>query len=241
MISSGGVLRDAALDLLLGGACVGCDLPGRSLCAGCRARLPDTPRQAWPTPSPVGLATPWAAGTYDSILRAALLAHKERHVAGLAAPLAVLLARAVVASGPGPFLLVPVPSRPGVVRSRGHDPLLDVVRRTARLVPGATVARLLRSRGGVVDQAGLTADQRAANLAGSLWCPTAGVRRFAGRPGRVVVCDDVITTGATAREAQRALSASGLDVCAVAVIAATLRRPLGGRAGVELSDLRLSS
>ncbi len=237
--SSGGVLRDAAIDLLLGGACVGCLRPGRSLCADCRAGFPDTPRQAWPTPSPPGLATPWAAGDYDRTVRAALLAHKERHVSGLAAPLACLLAHAVVASGPGPLLLVPVPSRPGVVRSRGHDPLLDVVRRTAQLVPGATVARLLRSRGGVLDQAGLTADQRAANLAGSLWCPSAGLRRFGGRPARVVVCDDVITTGATAREAQRALGASGLPVSAIAVIAATRRRA-PGRPDSELSGPRLS-
>lgn len=231
MTSSGGGLRDAALDLLLGGACVGCDRPGRSLCADCRAALPDTPRPAWPTPSPPGLATPWAAGPYDGTLRAALLAHKERHVAGLAAPLAALLAQAVVAAAPGPLLLVPVPSRPGVVRSRGHDPLLDVVRRTARLVPGATVAPLLRSRGGVLDQAGLSADQRAANLAGSMWCPTAGLRRFVGRPARAVVCDDVITTGATACEAQRALSGAGLDVRAIAAVAATRRRRPGGHQG----------
>ncbi len=183
-----------------------------------------TPRQAWPTPPRRVWSPPWAGGGYDGTLRAALLAHKERHVAGLAAPLAGLLARAVAASGPGPLLLVPVPSRPGAVRARGHDPLLDVVRRTARLVPAATVAPLLRSRGGVLDQAGLTAAERAANLAGSLWCPSAGLRRFAGRPARVVVCDDVITTGATAREAQRALTASGLDVRAIAVVAATPRR-----------------
>jgi len=239
--SSGGGVREAALDLLLGGACVGCGRPGRSLCPGCREGLPDTPRQAWPDPCPPGLATPWAGGTYDGTLRAALLAHKERHVAGLAAPLASLLAQAVEAAGPGQVLLVPVPSRPGVVRSRGHDPLLDVVRRAARLVPATTVAPLLRSRGAVLDQAGLTAAERAANLAGSLWCPSTGLRRFAGRTGRVVVCDDVLTTGATAREAQRALAASGLDVCAIAVVAATLRRLPRGRAGVELSGVRLSS
>ena len=242
--ASGGGVREAALDLLLGGACVGCGRPGRSLCPACRAGLPDAPRQAWPDPSPSGLAPPWAGGTYDGTLRAALLAHKERHVAGLAAPLATLLAGAVVAAGHEPVLLVPVPSRPGVVRSRGHDPLLDVVRRAARLVPGATVAPLLRSRGAVLDQAGLTAADRAANLAGSLWCPSGSLRRFAGRTGRVVVCDDVLTTGATAREAQRALAASGLDVRAVAVVAATLRRrPRGrtGRGSVELSGVRLSS
>jgi len=242
--SSGAGVREAALDLLLGGACVGCDRPGRSLCPACRAGLPDFPRLAWPDPSPPGLAPPWTGGAYDGTLRAALLAHKERHVAGLAAPLAGLLAQSVVAAGPGPVLLVPVPSRPGVVRSRGHDPLLDVVRRTARLLPGATVAPLLRSRGAVLDQAGLTASERAANLAGSLWCPSAGLRRFAGRTDRVVVCDDVLTTGATAREAQRALAASGLDVCAIAVVAATLRRlPRGrtGRGADELSGVRLSS
>lgn len=244
MVWAGGGLRDAALDLLLGGVCVACDRPGRSLCTACRAGLPDSPWRAWPTPTPPGLVTPWAAAAYDGTVRAVLLAHKERHVAGLAAPLAGLLARAVAAADPGPVLLVPVPSRPGAVRARGHDPLLDVVRRTARLVPAATVAPLLRSRGGVVDQAGLTATERAANLAGSLWCPSAGLRRFAGRSARVVVCDDVITTGATVREAQRALTACGLDARAIAVVAATLRRHPGGpsgRAGVELSAPRLSS
>ena len=88
------------------------------------------------------------------------------------------------------------------------------------------VQRLLRLRPGVVDQAGLGAAERAANLAGSMTCPGAGLRRLGARRSRVraVVCDDVLTTGSTAREAQRALEAVGLEVAGVAVVAATRRR-----------------
>ena len=216
-------MRDAVLDLLLGGRCVACERPGRAWCAECRP-APGSAWPAWPTPVPPGLAPPWTAAHYDGAVRAALLAHKERHVAGLVAVLAALLAAAVEAAAAPPVLLVPVPSRPGVVRSRGHDPLLTLVRAAARRLPGTTPAPVLRSRGGVRDQAGLTASERAANLAGSLWCPSASLRRWAGRTARVVVCDDVLTTGATAREAQRALTASGLVVEGVATVAATRRR-----------------
>lgn len=223
-------LCDAVLDLVLGGACLGCHRPGRSLCGRCRALLPAGAAPAWPDPAPPGLAAPWAAAVYDGLVRDMLLAHKERHVAGLAGPLATLLATAVRAAAGrrgGPVLLVPVPSRPGVARARGHEPLLAVCRRTARVVPGARCVPVLRSRGGVADQAGLDAAARAANLAGSLWCPTAALRRLSGSAGpgaHVVVCDDVVTTGATAREAQRALEAVGVDVTGIAVVAATERR-----------------
>jgi predicted amidophosphoribosyltransferase len=229
---------DPVLDLLLGGLCVGCGRPGRSLCRTCAALLPDTPWPAWPTPVPPGLAPPWSTAAYDGLVRAVLLAHKERHVAGLAQPLARLLAVAAAAAAPGPLLLVPVPGRPGAARARGHEPLLDVCRRAARLLPQARVVPLLRSRGGVVDQAGLSADERAANLAGSMWCPTATLRRHAGLTGHVVLCDDVLTTGSTVREAQRALAAAGVDVAGIATVAATPRRTSVKHS--ELSGARLS-
>ncbi len=203
---------------------MGCERPGRSLCQRCRDRLPTSAWPAWPRPTPAGLAPPWAAAAYDGLVRAVLLAHKERNVAGLAGPLATLLACSVVAATEPPRLLVPVPSRPGATRARGHDPLLDVVRRAARLVPDTTVTPLLRSRGGVVDQAGLGAAERAANQHHAMCCPSGALRRHAGRAGHVVICDDVLTTGATAQEAQRALAASGVTAVGIAVVAATPRR-----------------
>ena len=86
--------------------------------------------------------------------------------------------------------------------------------------------RLLRLRAGVVDQAGLDASARAANLAGSMQARASSVRQLRRHHPhvRVVVCDDVLTTGSTAREAQRALELAGLDVVRVAAVAATPRR-----------------
>lgn len=219
-------LVDGALDLLLGGSCVGCGHPGRSLCRPCAEVLPTAGRPAWPDPVPPGLAPPWAAGAYADTVRALVLAHKERRVLSLGPPLARLLAAAVAAAEvDGPVVLVPVPSRPSTVRARGHDPTGALVVGAARAT-GVPAVPLLRTRPGLRDQAGLDAGERAANLAGSLHCPSAGLRRLARASprARIVVCDDVITTGATAREAQRALEAVGLEVAAIAAVAATARR-----------------
>src|SRR5262249_43844329 len=123
-----------------------------------------------------------------------------------------------------------VPSRPRVVRARGHDPTHTITVRAARQLKSGgfdvDVRRLLRLRPGVADQSGLGATERAANLAGSMRPRLRAVHTVRRRHGqvRVVVCDDVLTTGSTAREAQRALEAAGLDVVRVATVAATPRR-----------------
>lgn len=234
---------DACTDLLLGSRCVGCERPGRMLCVGCRAELPTSAAVMWPTPVPPGLVTPWACGAYDGVLKEMIVGHKDRHQLRWRDDLAALLAVAVaaaVATVPTehPVLLVPVPSRPGSTRSRGHDPLGRVAAATAALLRPTrrvVVAPLLVSRGGVADQAGLGARERALNLAGSMCCRGSRLRQVARQAPRahVVLCDDVVTTGSTAREAQRALEAVGLAPRAVAAVAATRRtHPLPrGRSG----------
>jgi predicted amidophosphoribosyltransferase len=230
-----GPVRDELLDLVLGSSCVGCGRAGRLLCPGCTAQLPRGTFACPPTPSPEGLAPPVAAGEYDGALRLLVNAHKESARFALAAPLGDLLAASVgavlaAASLPGkepPPVLVPVPSRRAVVRERGHDPLLRIARRASARLRGrgtpVSVGRLLRVVRTVADQAGLSAQERGTNLVGSLRCRGGpAVERLAA--AGVVVVDDVITTGATAREAQRALEEAGLQVLGVAVVAATRRR-----------------
>lgn len=229
-------MRDALVDLLLGSCCVGCGRPGRVLCPVCRASLPTEGRACPPTPSPPGLAPPWCAGEYAGVVRQMVLAHKERACHALARPLGTLLATAVLAGlepalVPERVALVPVPSHRAVVRDRGHDPLLRLTREAARSlrragVPAA-VQPLLATRARPRDQAGLDAVARAANLREAFALrpgPAAPAARASG--ARFVVVDDILTTGATAREAQRALEDVGVVVHAVAVVAATTRRHL---------------
>ena len=114
--------------------------------------------------------------------------------------------------------------------ARGHDPMLRVTRHAAGVLrrQGYDVRtnRLLRQTGTVADQAGLDAADRQRNLAGSMAARTVALRSLArtGDPVAAVVCDDVLTTGATAREAQRALAAVGVPVLGIACVAATRRR-----------------
>lgn len=228
-----GAVWDVATDLFLGGSCAACGRPGRALCRPCADGLPGGASLAWPTPVPSGLVTPVAAGEYADALEALVNAHKEQQVFALARPLGDLLAGAVrhlleARGTAGPVLLVPVPSRAATVRRRGHDPMLRVSRRAAarlrRTGVEVLVARLLRHTRRVADQAGLGAADRAENLAGAFRCVRLPARRLP-----VVVVDDVITTGATAREAQRALEAVGLEVVGIATMAATRRRKPSGR------------
>ena len=233
-------MPDALLDLLLGSTCAVCGRAGRALCEGCRHALPGRAATCWPTPRPSGLARPTAVGEYDGPLKLLVNAHKEQHRFALAAPLGDLLAISVLGhTGPQSprdhpardVVLVPVPSRASVVRRRGHDPLLRITLRAAARLRGrgvqTGVARLLRSERVAEDQAGLGAAARARNLAGSMSCPPGRARRRLGRasgtPSLVVVVDDVITTGSTVREAQRALETAGVEVAGIAVVAATRR------------------
>ncbi len=125
---------DAWLDLVHGGGCVGCALPGRSLCRACRSDLPAAGQAVRPTPCPDGLAACFAAGEYDGLLRAMILAHKEHGTFSLATRWGASLPRqSEAALDPSVVtVLVPVPSRPGVVRARGHDPVLRMARVATR-------------------------------------------------------------------------------------------------------------
>jgi predicted amidophosphoribosyltransferase len=115
--------------------------------------------------------------------------------------------------------LVPVPSRKSATRRRGRNFLLVHTRELAKN-PRVLTRPVLGHTRRVKDQTSLSASQRQANLNGSLACI-----QIAERPNiPVIIVDDVITTGATLREAGRALHAGGFTV--IGAITACVAKPL---------------
>ena len=207
----------ALLDLACPRRCPGCGERGHLLCPPCAATLRGTPFVADPSPRPAGLPPVVAASAYDGPARAALIAYKERGRVALAGPLGAALAGAVAVLGAD--VLIAVPSSAAARRSRGFDHV-TLLARAAAARTGARVVGGLRQQRRVRDQSGLDAAARASNIAGSM--------AFKGRAGqlagaRILVVDDIVTSGATLTEAVRALSAAGICTSGVAVVAATRR------------------
>lgn len=184
-----------------------------------------------PTPSPPGLPPVAAIAAYDAAVRSALVHHKERAAYALTAHLADALARAVACAVAAvdscSASLVPVPSSASARRARGDDPLLRLARAAAvRLrragAPVVVEAAILRHARAVRDSAGLTAPERAENLAGAF--AVVPTYRARAESGPLVLVDDLMTTGATLAEAARALRAAGMPAVAGAVVAHARRR-----------------
>lgn len=226
----------AAADLLLGAGCPGCGAPWWGACPSCRAHLIAQPvRLTAPTPAPAGFPLTATAGVYDDVHRGLITAHKEVQALSLTPVLGDRLAAAIrklldvrgVSVGE-PVVLVPVPSAARTVRDRGFDATGALAKRAARRLAAErsiSTAALLAQHRGLADQSGLDAAQRAANLRGGLRLR----RAIGGRPepserARVVVVDDLVTTGASLTEAVRCLDTGGFQVVGAATVSATVRR-----------------
>ncbi|KAB1659503.1 ComF family protein [Pseudoclavibacter chungangensis] len=204
-----------ALAVLVPVACAGCGRPDRALCVPCRAAIRRAVRVHR---TRLGALPLVAALPYAGVVRPVLGAFKDdgrTELTGvLAGPLRCAL-RAALTRTPEPPLLVAAPSRRSAGRRRGYVPLELLC---GRAVPGVRVSGALRFGRRVDDQAGLGRAARARNVAGAMRASA----EVAGRA--VLLVDDVVTTGATAREAARAVAAAEGRPIGVVALALTPRR-----------------
>ena len=207
------------LDLILPLECGGCGAPSTRWCDACAAELSvaaDQPHVVSPRVDPD--VPVFALGRYAGARRQAILALKEHGRGDLVPPLARALAVGVhrlLSWGlvETPLTLVPAPTRRSAARRRGGDPVTRLARAAVSGHPDISVVQVLRMRAMARDSVGLGTAARERNIAGRV------VSRGQRPRTEVMIVDDVVTTGATARESVRVLRTAGVRVTAVLAIA----------------------
>lgn len=138
----------------------------------------------------------------------------------LAVPLADRLVAAVQAAGvPGPDLVLPIPLSPGRLAERGYNQAWELARRAARALRLPADAALLQRPVDTAHQAELDRAARQRNLAAAFMVDPRRRAELASR--RVALVDDVMTTGATLREAAATLLRAGAAAVQLWVVART--------------------
>jgi competence protein ComFC len=216
------------LDLLFPRRCVVCRLPGAIVCPPCQSSLPRIAGTvcarcgapvAWPVDRcrecagrRIAFATARAAVEYGVAVRAVVSAWKEHGLRGLAALAAALVDEVVARPPSGAITFVP----PDGDRSlkRGHHPPELLARELGQRWE-LPVAPLLGRTRPLRPQRGLSRAERRRNVRGAF----ASTRVH----GRVLLVDDVYTTGATASAAASALRAAGASRVEVVTFARAVR------------------
>lgn len=192
-----------------GCAACGAELGGPAFCPACRAQLESV------GPGVLGGVPVLAGARYAPPLSLAIRRFKYGARPDLALPLARWLLPSLAPLGLGPgHVLVPVPLHPGRLAERRYNQagLLSSAlasRCAAHALPlglrrtRATAPQVLKNRG-----------ERASNMRAAFVCRAERIR---GR--RVVLVDDVVTTGATAEACLGELARAGARVVAVVALA----------------------
>ncbi len=156
-------------------------------------------------------------GTYDGALRAAVLRIKDDQSRGMAIALGDLLAATwgQWLAGWNPDAVVPVPMHWSRKMWRGANSPDSIAQRLAARLGVPMADHLLARRRRTAPQARLSPAQRAANVRGAF-----RVRKHHDLPGaRLLLVDDIMTTGATVNEASKALTRSGAAAVGVVAVA----------------------
>jgi ComF family protein len=202
------------LDFLAPRSCVFCGEPGaageQSICTGCFADLPwnESPVSSTPGIFEASIAMLHYSFPIDVAIKALKFRRKLYYAPALAEVLCV--ARPLLP--PGIDAVLPVPLHWRRKAMRGFNQATELARPIAKLL-GVPLARNVRRKRATPFQSGLDAAERAKNLRSAF---------VITRPElctHVLIIDDVVTTGATARALAKQLLSSGVTKVSVLAVA----------------------
>jgi len=219
-------LFEGMAELIAPTRCAGCELPGSVLCAACEASLPRVElehacakcgapygalvcTECWNTEYSFESAV--SLGELSGALARAVVLHKdagERRLGGALGGLLAVAARD--AWGAWGDAVCWIPPTSSAIARRGFDHGRSIAEPVARVLslPAAPMLQRPRAR-----------DQRTLGRAARMSSAHGSFSARGGVPARVVVVDDVLTTGATLDAAAQVLLGAGAESVRVAVIA----------------------
>ena len=202
--------------LLFPSRCFGCQKLGPSICSDCRSNWhPHYYRSKFDS------LTVHSSLLYTPIASKIILAAKESGLKKADELIIDALCLALQRSKLDTRVsrLVPIPSSKLSQRRRGRSFIVDLVERIS-CKTGIEMIDCLELSRRVKDQSGLHRQERATNLAGAF-------RLSSQVRGELILVDDVVTTGATLREAFRAVNSQGFHaIGSVSAITACVAQPL---------------
>jgi ComF family protein len=217
----------ALVELLFPARCIGCQRRGVALCVACRRELPYLPQgvchrcgsqrgargvcRGCRRLSPVVSALR-AAFAYEGAARTAVLTLKFKSGRYLA-PLMGELLRDELARHPlQADLIIPVPLAAGRLRRRGFNQATLLAEEVSASVGGTVLEGALQRQERPAQQS-LRALERLVNLEGAFTC----LRPMEVQGNRVLLIDDVVTTGATVSACADTLAQAGARrICVLA-------------------------
>ena len=203
-------MKDALLDLFYPPRCAFCGRIGvRGTCGACEKALPCAEK---PLREGAGFGKCAAPLRYEGIAREGIRRFKFHDATGAAESYGALLAQCVAEELGGTFDVVTwAPVSKKRLRERGYDQAQLLAAATAK-VWGVKPVRLLHKTRDNPPQSGLGAPERRGNVIGVY--EAANVEHI--KNARILLVDDIITTGSTLSECARVLRDAGAQsvVCA---------------------------
>lgn len=187
-------------DALAPAQCLGCGVFGTWACADCRAMIHAQPVPLSNYPYLDGVT---AVARYEGAMREMIHAFKYEGLLEIGSVLSEMAVRNWEGN-PGRYVVTAVPLHPARQRTRGFNQAELVAKDFATAV-GVEYLPLLSKKVATKAQADLTRRERLSNVADifesnySLW------------GSRILLIDDVLTTGSTMSECAKALKAAGAD------------------------------
>lgn len=203
-------LLDKMLGLLFPDRCAGCGKHGDLICSDCRAKLRPYPEDRFVPPMLDGASV---AFIFEEPLQSAIHSLKYDRIRRMAAPLGDMLVEYLHRHPLDADAMIAVPLHAHRLAERGFNQSELLGRRIQEVsgIPLLTVG-LVRCRD-TAQQVQLSMAERQKNMRDAfLWQHTAPP------PARVLLLDDVLTTGATLGACAQALRAAGTrEVCGLAL------------------------